>query len=296
MQTARQKLRLMVAKAFIVERSIERGKVKGKNVKVNDKVTTYARLLMETVEKQFADFITIGGIYNENNLVGAYASLGIVASLLVVMLGQARYLCVIARARLVLSWFNYSSGVCTASIALFTELGIIIELVNIRTLLVFYLVANALIYRRYVITSHTPPIHTLLFQFLFSLGALGFSLSWKFNQQQWGLPLFGGLMITITAFYHHKVPHHTHADDADWCVPFMPWPPALSIFLNVFLITTLKLLSFQRFAMWACFITLFYVLYGVHSTYQAEEETEIGSNQLNSSSSNLQTKVEVQVL
>uniref|UniRef100_K7LMX4 Cationic amino acid transporter C-terminal domain-containing protein n=1 Tax=Glycine max TaxID=3847 RepID=K7LMX4_SOYBN len=222
--------------------------------------------------------------------------LGIVASLLVVMLGQARYLCVIARARLVLSWFNYSSGVCTASIALFTELGIIIELVNIRTLLVFYLVANALIYRRYVITSHTPPIHTLLFQFLFSLGALGFSLSWKFNQQQWGLPLFGGLMITITAFYHHKVPHHTHADDADWCVPFMPWPPALSIFLNVFLITTLKLLSFQRFAMWACFITLFYVLYGVHSTYQAEEETEIGSNQLNSSSSNLQTKVEVQVL
>ncbi|KHN34891.1 Cationic amino acid transporter 6, chloroplastic [Glycine soja] len=235
--------------------------------------------------------------YNkENNLVGAYASLGIVASLLVVMLGQARYLCVIARARLVLSWFNYSSGVCTASIALFTELGIIIELVNIRTLLVFYLVANALIYRRYVITSHTPPIHTLLFQFLFSLGALGFSLSWKFNQQQWGLPLFGGLMITITAFYHHKVPHHTHADDADWCVPFMPWPPALSIFLNVFLITTLKLLSFQRFAMWACFITLFYVLYGVHSTYQAEEETEIGSNQLNSSSSNLQTKVEVQVL
>lgn len=169
-------------------------------------------------------------------------------------------------------------------------------MVNIRTLLVFYLVANALIYRRYVITSHTPPIHTLLFQFLFSLGALGFSLSWKFNQQQWGLPLFGGLMITITAFYHHKVPHHTHADDADWCVPFMPWPPALSIFLNVFLITTLKLLSFQRFAMWACFITLFYVLYGVHSTYQAEEETEIGSNQLNSSSSNLQTKVEVQVL
>lgn len=64
MQTARQKLRLMVAKAFIVERSIERGKVKGKNVRVNDKVTTYARLLMETVEKQFADFITIGGIYS----------------------------------------------------------------------------------------------------------------------------------------------------------------------------------------------------------------------------------------
>lgn len=40
-----------------------------------------------------------------SNIVGAGASLGIVASLLVAMLGQARYLCVIGRARLVPSWF-----------------------------------------------------------------------------------------------------------------------------------------------------------------------------------------------
>jgi amino acid transporter len=39
-----------------------------------------------------------------SGVVGAGASLGIVASLLVAMLGQARYLCVIARARLVPSW------------------------------------------------------------------------------------------------------------------------------------------------------------------------------------------------
>lgn len=38
------------------------------------------------------------------NVVGAGASLGIVASLLVAMLGQARYLCVIGRARLVPLW------------------------------------------------------------------------------------------------------------------------------------------------------------------------------------------------
>ncbi|MBA0593304.1 hypothetical protein Gorai_010256, partial [Gossypium raimondii] len=40
------------------------------------------------------------------NIVGAGASLGIVASLLVAMLGQARYLCVIGRARLVPSWLS----------------------------------------------------------------------------------------------------------------------------------------------------------------------------------------------
>ncbi|XP_027362627.1 cationic amino acid transporter 6, chloroplastic-like [Abrus precatorius] len=250
-------------------------------------------------------FVKIGWMW-ESKVVGAGASLGVVASLLVAMLGQARYLCVIGRARLVPSWLakvhpstatplnaTIFLGVCTASIALFTELDIIIELVNIGTLLVFYLVGNALIYRRYVITSHTPPLHTLLFLLLFSLSALGFSLSWKFNQQWWGLPLFGGFMITVTAFFQHKVPL-SHAQDADWCVPFMPWPAALSIFLNVFLMATLKFLSFQRFAMWACFITIFYVLYGVHSTYQAEEiEMGVTVNQVNSTTCNLQSKVEV---
>ncbi|KAH9299440.1 hypothetical protein KI387_031122, partial [Taxus chinensis] len=40
-----------------------------------------------------------------SNMVGVGASLGIVASLLVAMLGQARYLCVIGRARLIPYWF-----------------------------------------------------------------------------------------------------------------------------------------------------------------------------------------------
>lgn len=159
------------------------------------------------------------------------------------------------------------------------------------------MVANALIYRRYVITGHTPPFHTLLFLFLLSLFALCFSIVWKFKQQWywWGLLLFGGFMITITAFFQYLVvpcnnlnqPHQLPI----WFVPFMPWPASMSIFLNVFLITTLKILSFQRFAIWAGFIIIFYVLYGVHSTYQAEE---IQNNQ-EISANNLQTKVEIQV-
>jgi APA family basic amino acid/polyamine antiporter len=48
-------------------------------------------------------FLNIGWSW-ASNIVGAGASLGIVASLLVAMLGQARYLCVIGRARLVPSW------------------------------------------------------------------------------------------------------------------------------------------------------------------------------------------------
>ncbi|KAK8658248.1 hypothetical protein V6N13_036458 [Hibiscus sabdariffa] len=238
------------------------------------------------------------------NVVGAGASLGIVASLLVAMLGQARYLCVIGRARLVPSWFSKVHpstgtplnatlflGICTASIALFTDLDIVIEMISIGTLLVFYLVANALIYRKYVITGKNSPFLTLSFLFLITSCAIGFSISWKLEQQRWGLPLFGRIMIVVITFFQYTVPSLGQA--SEWSVPFMPWPAAISIFLNVFLMATLKMLSFQRFAIWSCLITLFYVLYGVHSTFEAEEmEMQVAVNEVPNPSIQL-TKLEV---
>ncbi|KAH9607101.1 hypothetical protein KSS87_005030, partial [Heliosperma pusillum] len=226
-----------------------------------------------------------------SHLVGVGASLGIVASLLVAMLGQARYLCVIARARLVPAWLakvhpstgtpmnaTLFLGLCTASIALFTELEIVLEIISIGTLLVFYLVANALIYRRYVImsTCNNPPLHTLLFLFLLTATSLGFSLSWKLEERWWGLSVvFGASWITITAVFHRMMPASSSQQQPqlDWSVPLMPWPAALSVFLNVFLMTTLKIMSFQRFGIWACLTVLFYLLYGVHSTFRVEMET-----------------------
>ncbi|MFQ6632866.1 hypothetical protein Gotur_010090 [Gossypium turneri] len=216
------------------------------------------------------------------NVVGAGASLGIIASLLVAMLGQARYLCVIGRARLVPLWLSKVHpstgtplnatlflGLCTASISLFTDLDIVIEMISIGTLLVFYLVANALIYRKYVIIAKNPPFPTLSFLCFLTLTAIGFSVSWKMEHQWWGLPLFGGIMVIITALFHYMVPRF--GQPSEWSVPLMPWPAAVSIFLNVFLMTTLKTMSFKRFAIWGCLITVFYVLYGVHSTFEAEE-------------------------
>ncbi|KAI4303286.1 hypothetical protein MLD38_038935 [Melastoma candidum] len=225
-----------------------------------------------------------------SNLVGAGASLGIMASLVVAMLGQARYLCVIGRARLVPSWLakvhpstgtplnaTLFLGFCTASIALFTDLVIVLEMISLGTLVVFYLVANALIYRRYVITNddaNKNPLHTLLFLFLLSASALGFALLWK-QQKWWGLTAFGGFAAVLTAYFHctnHYKDVPTALSSArQWSVPFMPWPAAASIFLNIFLMTTLKAIAFQRFGVWSCVITVFYVLYGVHSTYKGEK-------------------------
>lgn len=187
-------------------------------------------------------------------------------------------------------------GLCTASVALFTSLDIVVDMISIGTLMVFYLVANALVYRRYVITSKNPPPQILLFLFLLSSSAIGLSLSWKFKQQGWGLPVFGGFIFTIISFFHYNVPCHSHP--SGWSMPFMPWLPSLSIVLNIFLMATLKLLSFQRFAIWACLITLFYLLYGVHSTYQAEEmEMDIdGDVNLNSSMQQSSKLDSIQVL
>ncbi|CAN4127720.1 unnamed protein product [Withania somnifera] len=204
------------------------------------------------------------------------------------MLGQARYLCVIGRARLIPSWFakvhpttgtplnaTIVLGICQASIALFTELDIVIEMISIGTLLVFYLVSNALIFRRYVILSKNPPLHTLFFLFLLSCTSFAFSLAWKFKLHWWNLLLFAGLTISTTIIFQYLVPLVVMERPESWLVPFMPWPATISIFLNVFLITTLKMVAYKRFGIWAGVVTIFYLLYGVHSTYHAEEIMEM---------------------
>lgn len=172
------------------------------------------------------------------------------------------------------------SGICTATIALFTDLEIVMELISLGTLCVFYLVANALLYRKYTLTGQNAPFHTLSFLALLSSFSLAFSLWWKLNKPWWGLTLFIAITIAITAFFqYHTWSISSTANKnlltpscpSKWSVPFMPWPAAASVFLNVFLTTTLKTVSFQRFAIWTCLVTMFYVLYGVHRTYEAEE-------------------------
>ncbi|CAN6240340.1 unnamed protein product [Urochloa humidicola] len=226
-----------------------------------------------------------------SSVVGAGASLGIVASLLVAMLGQARYLCVIARARLVPSWLakvhpstgtpmnaTIFLGFCTASLALFTELQIVFEMISIGTLLVFYLVANALIYHRYVKVGMNRPLHVLLFLLLLTLSSLGFSLSRKIDGWcRWGMALFGAISIGITTIFHCTARQDIAGPPSEWSVPLMPWPAAASVFMNVFLITTLKMRSYQRFGIWSIVIIVFYVCYGVHSTYSAEENEVVNA-------------------
>ncbi|KAL0370447.1 UNVERIFIED_CONTAM: Cationic amino acid transporter 7, chloroplastic [Sesamum angustifolium] len=222
-----------------------------------------------------------------SNVIGVGASFGILTSLLVAMLGQARYMCVIGRSCVVPSWFarvhhststpvNASAflGIFTAAIALFTDLNILLKFVSIGTLFIFYMVANAVIYRRYVTVGTTNPWPTLSFLFCFSLTSVIFTLLWQFapSAKPKGFMLGSciAVAIGIVQLFHFMVPQARKPEF--WGVPLMPWIPSISIFLNIFLLGALDRPSYVRFGFFSALVVLVYVLYSVHSSFDAEED------------------------
>ncbi|KAK3139359.1 hypothetical protein QOZ80_5AG0382080 [Eleusine coracana subsp. coracana] len=232
-----------------------------------------------------------------SNVIGGGASLGILTSLMVAMLGQARYLCVIGRSGVMPAWLakvnsttatpiNASAflGVLTAALALFTELDVLLNLVCIGTLFVFYMVANAVIFRRYYAggSSHHQHRHqpwpTLAFLLAFSLIALAFTLVWKLVPPHLGglrtglLGACGALAVATVAAFRAVVPQ-AHAPEL-WGVPAMPWVPAASVFLNVFLLGSLDRPSYVRFGVFSAAAVAVYLLYSVHASFDADEGTD----------------------
>ncbi|CAF2118475.1 hypothetical protein IGI04_008915 [Brassica rapa subsp. trilocularis] len=224
-------------------------------------------------------------------VVGIGASFGILTSLLVAMLGQARYMCVIGRSRVVPVWFakihhrtstpvNASSflGIFTAVLALFTDLNILLNLVSIGTLFVFYMVANALIFKRYVPVGPTKPWPTLTFLTLFSTISLVFTLIWQLAPQgkvkAFMLGASAVVAIAIVLIFHYLVPQANKPEL--WGVPFMPWTPCVSIFLNIFLLGSLDAPSYVRFGFFSGLIVLVYLFYGVHASSDAEANGSFG--------------------
>ncbi|XP_022133543.1 cationic amino acid transporter 7, chloroplastic-like, partial [Momordica charantia] len=209
----------------------------------------------------------------------------ILTSLLVAMMGQARYMCVIGRSRVVPAWFaevhpktstplNASAflGVFTAAIALFADLDVLLNFVCIGTLFVFYMVANAVIYRRYVMVGRTDPRPTLSFLCSFSLTAIIFTLLWHFvspgKAKTALLSVTAFIAIAVSLIFHCVVPQARKPEF--WGVPLMPWIPCASIFLNIFLLGSLDGTSYIRFVFFSILTVLVYVLYSVHSSSDAE--------------------------
>ncbi|KAG1331045.1 cationic amino acid transporter 6, chloroplastic [Cocos nucifera] len=225
-----------------------------------------------------------------SNVIGAGAGFGILTSLLVAMLGQARYLCVIGRSNVVPGWLarvhpstatpvNASAflGVFTAAVALITELDVLLNLVSIGTLYVFYMVANAVIYRRYVVVGSTNPWPTISYLLCFTSASLAFTLAWRFappgRTKAFLLVGFAVVAMAVVQAFQVFVPQAREPEFGG--VPLMPWVPSISIFLNLFLLGSVDGRSYIRFGFFSVLSVLVYVLYSVHASFDAEENGDL---------------------
>ncbi|XP_052179912.1 cationic amino acid transporter 1-like [Diospyros lotus] len=229
---------------------------------------------------------------NWAKFVVAFGALkGMTTVLLTSIIGQARYFTHIARAHLAppfLGVINEKTGtpvyatvvmaVVNSIVAFFTGLEVLVSLLSIATLFVFSLVALALLVRRYYVTGETSNCdRTKLIGFLGFIiaSSVGSAIYWAVSETGWIGYIFTagtwflatlGLQLTVKEARKPKV----------WGVPLVPWLPSASIAINVFIMGSIDGASFLRFAVWTVALLTYYLLVGLHASYDAAKESTDG--------------------
>ncbi|KAL6643770.1 hypothetical protein ACP70R_018536 [Stipagrostis hirtigluma subsp. patula] len=208
---------------------------------------------------------------------------GMTTVLLVSAVGQARYLTHIARTHMVppcLAQVSPRFGTpvnatvvmlaATAVIAFFTDLGILSNLLSISTLFIFMLVAVALLVRRYYVAGETTDTDRNKLAACLAV-IIASSVA---TAAYWGLSSGGGwaaYAVTVPAWaaatlYLQWCVPKARAPKL-WGVPLVPWLPAASIFINIFLLGSIDGASFARFGIWTAALLAYYFLFGLHASY-----------------------------
>ncbi|MQM13038.1 hypothetical protein Taro_045960 [Colocasia esculenta] len=222
-------------------------------------------------------------------LVALGALKGMTTVLLVGAITKARYVTHIARAHMIPPLFAlvhpwtgtpiYATmlvGTISACFAFFSSLSVLSSLLSISYLFVFMMVALALLVRRYydsaAPTARTDRIKltTLL------LLVMGSSVA---TAAYWGLSPHGswvGYVVTVplwtagTAGMAVLLPQRR--TPKVWGVPMVPWLPSLSIAMNIFLMGSLGYQAFVRFGVCTLVMLVYYLFFGLHSTYDMAHE------------------------
>ncbi|KAL3833826.1 hypothetical protein ACJIZ3_008562 [Penstemon smallii] len=229
-------------------------------------------------------------------LVALGALKGMTTVLLVGALGQARYTTHIARAHMIPPWFAlvhpktgtpiYATLLITipsAIIAFFSSLGVLASLLSVSTLFIFMMMAVALLVRRYYargITTRTNLFKLVIFLLIIIASSIGTSICWGLNPRGWvgytiTIPFwFLGTLGIAVLLPQERTPRV-------WGVPLVPWFPSLSIATNLFLMGSLGAQTFIRFAVCTVVMLVYYVLFGLHATYDMAQQikTESTKNQ-----------------
>jgi amino acid transporter len=215
---------------------------------------------------------------------------GMTSGLLVGALGQARYTTQIARTHMIPPYFAlvhprtgtpvYATVAVTlgaACVALFSSLDVLASVSSISTLFIFALVAVALLVRRYYVAGTTSPSQLRTFLFFLALVVLSsIGMSAYYNSSlagKWpGYVAFGAGWAAGTAGL--ALVAKKQREPKVYGVPLMPWLPAMSVATNLFLMGSLGSMAYIRFGVCTVVMLVYYVLFGVHATYDMVHSLE----------------------
>lgn len=215
---------------------------------------------------------------------------GMTTVLLANIISQARYFTHIARTHMAppfLAAISEKTGtpvtatvIMTAAnciMAFFTSLDILANLVSIATLFVFSLVPLALLVRRYYVSGETSDADRkklILFLVVITLSSIGSGVCWAISENAWL-----GCIITVGVWFFATLGLNLMLKARKpkvWGLPLMPWIPSASVAINVFIMSSIDGASFMRFSVWTAILLVYYLLVGLHATYDAAKE--IGSS------------------
>ncbi|GLC61629.1 hypothetical protein PLESTB_001784700 [Pleodorina starrii] len=235
-------------------------------------------------------------------VVALGALLGIVTGVMMGIYAPARILTSCCREGMlppVMSWVGprqtpwvatWIIGICVAVIALFTDFAHLTDMVSIGTLIVFWFVAVALIWRRMHVPGAPKTLLRWANQLLHLFAMIGFSLGfvliwtlpiyntvdgvegkWKDQQYKWLIGLAVLCAATPLSMFLFCKPAYI---PSGYKVPLYPLIPCASIFINTFLLGQLSMESYQRFGWWTLGVTLLYCVYGIFAAQVKDDKTQ----------------------
>jgi APA family basic amino acid/polyamine antiporter len=134
----------------------------------------------------------------------------------------------------------------------------------------------ALLVRRYYVSGVTTKENHLkfvIFLILIVASSMGISAYWGLRPNGWI-----GYIITIPIWFFSTLGMSIFLTQQRkprfWGVPLVPWLPSLSIATNIFLMGSLESKAFLRFGICTLVMLVYYVFFGLHSTYDMAHQQE----------------------
>lgn len=172
----------------------------------------------------------------------------------------------------------------TATVAFFTSMNILSNLLSISTLFIFMLVAIGLIIRRYYSSGETTTSdrNKLLIYLVLIIGSsLATAAYWSTSDNWIGFAVTLPIWFLSTLALWLSVPQAKKPQV--WGVPLVPWLPSLSIAINFFLLGSIDRASFERFGIWTGILLIYYFLFGLHASYDTAMASKTKTAETNDS-------------